>query len=79
MATMLDLRKLKNGFLTTKEADDLYGCSPRHIAELGQEGKLTRHVLSDRAIFYDPTEVRLLAKENAELRKKRGGRPRKAG
>lgn len=79
MGKVLDIRKLKNGFLTTKEAAELYGCSERHMAELGQEGKLTRYVLSDRAIFYDPEEVRRLAKENEELRKKRGGRPRRAG
>lgn len=79
MARMLKFQRSKKDLVPADEAARLYGCSETHLAYLGREGKLTRYPEGPRAIYYDADEVRKVAKENEELRKKRGGRPRRAG
>lgn len=79
MARMLKFQKSKKDLIPAGEAAKLYGCSESHLAHLGRSGVLTRHPEGPRAIYYDADEVRRVAKENEQLRKSRGGRPRRAG
>jgi hypothetical protein len=58
------------------EAAKIFGCSKGHLALLGRNHQLSRHVFSARAIFYELEQVKQLAEENAQVRKQRGGRPR---
>jgi len=76
---MLKFQKSKKDLVPASKAAEIYGCSESHLAHLGREGILERHVEGPRAIYYDADEVRRVAKENEELRKSRGGRPRRAG
>lgn len=61
--------------LTAGEAATMFGCTTTHIARLARSGELRRRVENCRAVFYDLEDVKRLAKEKAEIRKKRGGRP----
>jgi hypothetical protein len=61
--------------LTAGEAAAMFGCTTTHIARLARGGELRRRVENCRAVFYDLEDVKRLAKEKAEIRKKRGGRP----
>lgn len=63
--------------VTAAEAAAIYGCTPTQIARLARAGQLQRFPRSDRQNYYDPDEVRRRARENAEVLRERGGRPRK--
>lgn len=76
---MIDNEKSRRQMISAKKAAQLFGCSGSHLAYLGRQGELQRHIESDRVVFYYEDEVKRVAKEKAEARKKRGGRPRSAG
>ncbi len=59
----------------TAEAAKEYGCTTTQIRTLARLGHLTEFRQSERAIMYDLEEVRRIAKENRDKRRKRGGRP----
>jgi hypothetical protein len=60
---------------TPAEAAREYGCGPSYIRTLASKGILWSKVESPRVVFYDLDQVRRVAKENRQTRKKRGGRP----
>ena len=60
---------------TTTEAAREYGCGPSYIRTLASKGILWSKVESPRVVFYDLDQVKRVAKENRQTRKKRGGRP----
>ncbi len=60
---------------TTAEAAKEFGCSTRHIRTLATEGVLWCRSESPRVVFYDLCQVREVAKQHRQKRKKRGGRP----
>ena len=78
MARMMDHSTTGRKMVPAIKAAEIFGCSPSYLAHLGRSGELKRHVESPRAVFYELEEVKRLAKEKAELRKRRGGRPRQA-
>jgi hypothetical protein len=62
--------------VTAAKAASIFGCSTRYIGRLGMSGELRRVVESPRVILYDLKEVERIARDKAEIRKRRGGRPR---
>jgi hypothetical protein len=65
--------------VTAAKAASIFGCSTRYIGRLGMSGELRRVVESPRVILYDLKEVERNARDKAEIRKRRGGRPRSNG
>jgi hypothetical protein len=73
MAMITD--KSGRNLCTTTEAAREYGCGPSYIRTLASKGVLWSKVESPRIVFYDLDQVKRVAKENRQTRKKRGGRP----
>jgi len=73
MAMITD--KSGRNLCTTTEAAREYGCGPSYIRTLASKGVLWSKVESPRLVFYDLDQVKRVAKENRQTRKKRGGRP----
>jgi len=64
---------------TADEMAEAIGVDPSNIRNWARAGQLQQIVESPRRVFYYVDEVRRLNSEKIELRKKRGGRPRKKG
>jgi hypothetical protein len=63
--------------VNTEKAARIYGCSMTHLTRMGRDGQLRRWQ-QGAAFYYDPREVKKVAKQNADIVKRRGGRPRKS-
>lgn len=77
MSRMLLDPKTGRKLVSAADAARIFGCTGTHIRRLGQAGELRRVVESPRLIFYDLEDVKRLAREKAEIRKQRGGRPKR--
>jgi hypothetical protein len=62
--------------ISTDEAAAIYDCDASVIRKLRIEGELHAIVHSPHRIFFFEDEVRELSAAKAEVRRKRGGRPR---
>jgi hypothetical protein len=58
------------------EACKIYGCCKSNLRVLFMAGELRRFVESERRVYYYLDEVTQIARQKAQTRKKRGGRPR---
>lgn len=65
--------------ITAEEAAAIFGCESSYIRKLYQRGELSRVEESPRRVYYFLAEVKRLNRTKAEVRKKRGGRPRNGG
>lgn len=65
--------------VTAGEAAKRFGIRDSYVRKLWHEGQLDRVEESPKCIFYYLDQLEVLLKEKAELRKQRGGRPRRAG
>lgn len=64
---------------TADEMAEAIGVDPSNIRNWARWGQLNQIVESPRRVFYYVDEVVRLNQEKIELRKKRGGKPRKKG
>jgi hypothetical protein len=63
--------------VTGEEAAAIFHADASYIRKLFQRGELSRLEESPRRVYYFLDEVERLNRTKAEIRKKRGGRPRK--
>lgn len=61
--------------VTTAQAAKEFGCSTHYIRRLAREGLVWCRMESPRVVLYDVDDIRRVAKDQKEKRKKRGGRP----
>lgn len=64
---------------TADELAEAIGVHSSNIRNWARLGQLTQLVESPRRVFYYVDEVKALNKAKIDLRKKRGGKPRKNG
>ena len=76
MATMAFQVPPKRRVCGTKEAADIYGCTPANIRMMAGRGEIWSEAVSDRVFVYDADEIERLAAERSTLRQqgKLGGR-----
>lgn len=55
--------------MSTQQVAERLGCDPSHVRYLVRTGRLAEHRISDRAAFYDATDVDRLLAEKAGRRR----------
>jgi hypothetical protein len=59
----------EGGPMSTQQVAERLGCDPSHVRYLARTGRLREHRISDRSVFYDPTDVARLVAEKGERRR----------